>query len=224
MKETKEIDLFLSSSYSSRPSWFRSGVSGERGAGRRANAPNKPNYPKRGTEAVSAVVPVESAHYSSIPAFQSSGVGPSIPMFHYSSPTHIVRNEPNSQPHGTGGDCAKRTQLPEAGHCGGVREQTGRARGPMAQTKPICCRQDRSRQTKPISVRPELELNPLQKESYAVCVRFTESAKQSQFGRSRARACPFGRLRASSELAEGTPNPRGDDYAKRSQTWAGWGI
>jgi len=34
MKETKEIDVFLSSSCSSRPSWFRSGVSGERDAGR----------------------------------------------------------------------------------------------------------------------------------------------------------------------------------------------
>jgi hypothetical protein len=77
-------------------------------------------------------------------------------------------------------DCAKRTQLPEAGHCGGVGERTGRARGPMAQTKPICCRQGPARQTKPISVRAELELKSLQKQIYAVCARFTGSEKQSQ--------------------------------------------
>jgi hypothetical protein len=43
-----------------------------------------------------------------------------------------------------------------------------------------------------------------------------DCAKQSQFGTTRARACP--------ELAEGTPKPRRDDCAKQSQTWAGWGI
>jgi hypothetical protein len=36
------------------------------------------------------------------------------------------------------------------------------------------------RQTKPISVRPELELNPLQKKVYAVCGRLTGPVKQSQ--------------------------------------------
>ncbi len=37
------------------------------------------------------------------------------------------------------------------------------------------------RQTKPISVGPELELNPLRKKIYAVCAPLTGSAKQSQF-------------------------------------------
>jgi hypothetical protein len=35
--------------------------------------------------------------------------------------------------------------------------------------------------TKPIPVRPELDLNPLQKKIYTVCARLTGSAKQSQF-------------------------------------------
>jgi hypothetical protein len=53
MKETQEIDIFLSSSCSSRPSWFRSGVSGERDAGRGAIMQNEPNCQTRGPEAVS---------------------------------------------------------------------------------------------------------------------------------------------------------------------------
>jgi hypothetical protein len=45
---------------------------------------NKPDRPKRGTEAVSAVAAFASPHYSSIPSF------------HHSSPMPIVPNKPNS--------------------------------------------------------------------------------------------------------------------------------
>ena len=70
---------------------------------------NKPNFPKRGTEAVSAVAAVESAHYSNIPSF------------HHSSAMPIVQNKANfpAAPggtrlggRGTRGFCAKQSQFP----------------------------------------------------------------------------------------------------------------
>ncbi len=39
---------------------------------------NKPNFPKRGTEGVSAVAAVESAHYSNIPSFHHSNAMPTV--------------------------------------------------------------------------------------------------------------------------------------------------
>jgi hypothetical protein len=72
-----------------------------RGPGRRgANVQNKPNCPKRGTEAVSAVAAVKTPDHSSIPSFQTSGVG-------------------------RGGHCAKQTQFP-AGPAGRDRREVGR--------------------------------------------------------------------------------------------------
>jgi hypothetical protein len=74
----------------------------------------------------------------------------------------------------------------------GLLRQTRRARQKSGSTEPTCdigpetrvetqlgdfCR---GRQTKPISERQELELNPLQKKIYAVGAGLTGSAKQSQ--------------------------------------------
>ena len=115
-------------------------------------APNKPNCPKRGTEAVSAVAASGSPHYSSIPSF------------HHSSPMPIVQNKtqfrslgrldagascankPNSRrcadreigvPRRT--DCAKRTQFPAApgvARPGGRGCRTNKANSRQARLRP----------------------------------------------------------------------------------------
>jgi hypothetical protein len=71
--------------------------------------------------------------------------------------------------------------------------------GLLCKTKPIpghgggAGDEGQMRQTKPISGRPEFELNPLQKKICVVCARLTTSAKQSQFPATPGGTWPLGR-------------------------------